>query len=141
MKKLFNEFREFINRGSVVDLAVGVMIGAAFKAIVDSLVNDVISPLLGIFGKNELADYVWNVGGVSIGWGSFVSAVINFLIMAFILMMLVKAINRVSRIGKKKEEAAAPAQPQTRQCPFCLEQIPAGATRCPHCTSELPKEE
>lgn len=141
MKKLFAEFRKFINRGSVVDLAVGVMIGAAFKAIVDSLVNDIISPLIGLFGENNLAEYAWTVGGVTVGWGAFVSAIINFIIMAFILMLIVKAMNRISKLGKKKEEPAAPAKPASKQCPFCLEEIPAGATRCPHCTSVLSEKE
>lgn len=134
MKKLFSEFKDFIKRGNVVDLAVGVMIGAAFKAIVDSLVADIISPVLGLFGTANLAELTATVGGVTFGYGAFITAIINFLLIAFVLLLIVKAINRATSLTRKKEE---PPAPSTKKCPFCKSDIAIDATRCPHCTSEL----
>ncbi len=137
MKKLFSEFRDFIRRGNVIDLAVGVMIGAAFKAIVDSLVADIISPVLGLFGTANLAELTASVGGVTFGYGAFITAIINFLLIAFVLLLIVKAINKASSLSRKKQED--PAAPSTKKCPFCKSDIAIDATRCPHCTSELGK--
>ena len=136
MKKLLNEFREFAMRGNVMDLAVGVIIGAAFQAIINSLVNDVISPLIGLFANTDLSYLVFTIGGVEIRYGAFLTAVINFIIMAFIIFMIVKAMNAVANLGKKKpqEEEAAPT---TKICPFCKSEIPVEAVGCPHCTSHL----
>lgn len=134
MKKLFSEFKDFIKRGNVIDLAVGVMIGAAFKAIVDSLVADIISPVLGLFGTANLAELTATVGGVTFGYGAFITAIINFLLIAFVLLLIVKAINRATSLTRKKEE---PPAPSTKKCPFCKSDIAIDATRCPHCTSEL----
>ena len=93
MKKLFSEFKAFIAKGSVIDLAVGVIIGAAFKGIVDSLVSDIISPLIGLIANTNFTDLVWQIGGVSIKYGSFITAIINFLLMAIVLFLIVKAIS------------------------------------------------
>lgn len=139
MKKLFSEFKEFISKGSVIDLAVGVIIGAAFKTIVDSLVGDIISPLIGLFADTNFSELAWQVGGVSIGYGAFITAVINFLIMALVLFLLVKAINATRTLGGRfrqgrPETAAAPTQ---KTCPFCKSKIAIDATRCPYCTSEV----
>ncbi|MBO6133282.1 MAG: large-conductance mechanosensitive channel protein MscL [Lachnospiraceae bacterium] len=113
MKSFINEFREFISQGNVMDMAVGVIIGAAFKAIVDSLVNDIIMPIVGIFvGKDSFSSLALSVGGANITYGNFISAVINFLILAFVLFTIIKAMNRMQEMLKKKnaaEEAAAPA--------------------------------
>lgn len=136
MKKLLHEFKEFALRGNVMDLAVGVIIGAAFQAIINSLVNDVISPLIGLFANTDLSYLAVTVGDVEIRYGSFLTAVINFVIMAVIIFLLVKAMNSLANFGKKKEPEAA-AAPATKQCPFCKSQIAAEATRCPHCTSQL----
>ena len=107
------EFRKFIARGNVMDMAVGVIIGAAFKSIVDSLVNDILMPFVGIFiGQDTFASLVFNVGGAQIAFGNFIQAIVNFLIMAFAVFCLMKAINRLYR---KKEEAASappPAPPE-----------------------------
>ena len=132
MKKIFNEFKEFINRGNVVDMAVGVIIGAAFKAIVDSVVNDLISPLIGIIFKKDFSNLVVTVFEAEIRYGAFIMAVINFFIVAAALFALIKVINLFHR---KKEEAPAPVT--TKVCPYCKSQIAIEATRCPHCTSEL----
>ena len=140
MKKLLAEFKTFINRGNVIDLAVGVMIGAAFKAIVDSLVGDIISPLLGLFGGNDLGALSATIAGVPVNYGAFISAIINFLMIAFVLMLFVKAVNKSRELAhrrKKAEEAAEEAT--TKKCPFCCSEIAIEATRCPHCTSELDK--
>ena len=139
MKKLFSEFKAFIAKGSVLDLAVGVIIGAAFKGIVDSLVNDIISPLIGLIADTNFTELVWQVGGVSIKYGSFITAIINFLLMAIVLFLIIKAISATRDFGGKlkKGETPAPAAPSEKTCPYCKSQIAIDATRCPHCTSEV----
>lgn len=139
MKKLVSEFKTFIAKGSVIDLAVGVIIGAAFKGIVDSLVGDIISPLIGLVADTNFTDLVWQIGGVSIGYGAFITAIINFLIMALVLFIIVKAINASRALGgkRKRGEQAAPAAPTEKTCPYCKMTIAIDATRCPHCTSEV----
>ncbi len=152
MKKILNEFKEFICRGNVLDMAVGVIIGAAFKSIIDSLVNDLIMPVISLLvgktdftnlfialdGKNYATLETAQAAGVAtFNYGNFISTVINFLLMAVVIFALVKAVNMVSKIGKKPE---APADPTTKECPFCRTEIAIGATRCPHCTSKLKEE-
>ena len=134
MKNFMNEFKKFICRGNVMDMAVGVIIGGAFTAIVTSLVNDVINPLLGIFGGMNFDQLVWNVNGAEIAYGKFITAVINFLIMALIIFVIVRTMNKLSDKYSKKEE---PAAPKTKKCPYCKSDIALDATRCPHCTSQL----
>ena len=134
MKKFLKEFKEFALKGNVFDLAVGVIIGAAFKDIVTSLTDNFINPILQLItagDKIEMAE-------VGVYASNFITAVINFIIMAFILFVMVKAINKMMSLGKKKEE---PAAPTTKKCPFCMSEIAIEATRCPHCTSEIPEEE
>ena len=138
MKKFLQEFREFAMHGNVLDMAVGVVIGAAFKAIVDSLVNDIISPLVGLLFKDNFSNLSITVGSVSIKYGSFINAVVNFLIVAFVLFIVIKAANKTTELRKKLEhQQDAPAAPTTKICPYCHTEIPIDATRCPHCTSEL----
>lgn len=139
MKKLFSEFKAFIAKGSVIDLAVGVIIGAAFKGIVDSLVSDIISPLIGLVADTNFTELVWQIGGVSIKYGSFITAIINFLLMAIVLFLIVKAISATRGLGGKlkKGETPAPVAPTEKTCPYCKSQIAIDATRCPHCTSEV----
>lgn len=136
MKKFFNEFKEFALRGNVMDLAVGVIIGAAFQAIVNSLVNDIISPLIGLIANTDFSDLYIPVGDVQIKYGAFITAIINFIIMAFVIFLLVKGLNKLSGLGKKKEEAA----PTTKKCPYCFTDIAIEATKCPNCTADLPKD-
>ena len=136
--KIVKEFKEFIMRGNVMDLAVGVIIGGAFGAIVTSLTDDIISPVLGIFGGMDFSSLVLNVNGAEIRYGAFITAIINFLIMALIIFLMVKGINKIMSIGKKKEEEP---EPTTKVCPCCFTEIDIRATRCPNCTSELPEEE
>lgn len=130
--KFMEEFKKFALRGNVMDMAVGVIIGGAFSGIVTSLTDNFINPIL-----NELtgaASYTWqDVGGFA---SSFLSAVVNFIIMAFILFCLMRGINKLLTIGKKPE---APAAPTTKKCPYCKTEIDIEATRCPHCTSQLEK--
>ena len=102
MKKIIGEFKEFIMRGNVLDLAVGVIIGGAFKTIVDSLTNDIISPILGLFGGLDFSSMVLSIGGVNLKYGSFITAIINFLIMAVVIFIFVKIVNSVISFGKKK---------------------------------------
>ena len=135
MKKAWNEFKTFAFKGNVMDMAVGVIIGAAFGAIVSSLVGDIISPLIGLLFKQDFSTLTATVNEVEIHYGAFIAAVINFLIVALVLFAVIKAFNKAGDLKKKPEEA--PAAPTTKVCPFCKTEIPIGATRCPHCTSEL----
>ena len=134
MKKFFNEFKEFAMRGNIMDMAVGIIVGAAFTAIVTSLVNDIISPIIGLLVKVDFSDLVLSIVGVDIKYGAFIMAIINFLIVAFALFMVIKAMNKAASLTKEPEEEAAPT---TKECPFCKTEIHIEATRCPHCTSEL----
>ncbi len=138
MKKFFSEFKEFVMRGNVMDLAVGVIIGGAFSAIVTSLTDDIISPLLGLIGGMDFSDLVIQIGDVQVRYGAFITAIINFLIMALVIFLMVKAINKAMSIGKKKEEEAAPT---TKKCPHCCEEVNINATKCPHCTGDIPAED
>ena len=132
IKKFFEEFKAFAMRGNVLDMAVGVVVGGAFTAIVTALVDDVINPLIGLFFKADFSDVVISLGGSSIKIGEFVNSVINFLIVAFVLFVVIKAVNA---LHKKPEEA--PKAPTTKVCPYCQSEISIKAVRCPHCTSKL----
>ncbi len=138
MGKLMSEFKEFVMRGNVMDLAVGVIIGGAFGSIVTSLCDDVIMPainyLIGtIAGIKDVEDMtkILNVGPIA--FGKFAAAIINFLIMAIIIFAMVKAVNKLSTVAKKPVEEA----PTTKECPFCCSEISIKATRCPQCTAIL----
>ncbi len=138
MKKFMEEFKAFISRGNVMDMAVGIIIGGAFTAIVTSLVNDIINPILGVFGGKDFSQLSIPLSGdAALNYGNFIAAVINFLIMAFIVFMMMKVMNGFAEKLKKKEEPAAPAAPTTKKCPYCMSEIAIEATRCPHCTSVL----
>ena len=128
MRKLINEFKEFALRGNVIDLAVGVIIGAAFQNIVSSLTDDIISPLIGLIAKTDFKDLVLTVFGVNIKYGSFITAVINFFIMAIVLFALIKLMNKAASLGKHEE---APAAPTTKKTPYPHCEIARDATHCP----------
>lgn len=140
MKKFLAEFKAFIAQGNVLDLAVGVIIGAAFKDIVTSLTDNILQPVINLLGAREVA------GSIQIGsdpnnllnYGAFISAVINFVIMAFVIFCIVKLVNKAMSIGKKEEPEVAPT---TKICPFCKSEISIDAVKCAHCASELPEEE
>ena len=130
MKKFIAEFKTFALHGNMMDMAVGVIIGGAFSNIVTSLTDNFINPILSLV--TGAATYtLQDVAGFA---SSFISALVNFLIMAFVLFCLLKAVNRLASIGRKEE---VPAAPTTKKCPYCLSEVPIGASRCPHCTSEL----
>lgn len=162
---MLKEFKEFAIKGNVVDLAVGVVIGGAFQKIVTSLVEDIIMPAISIFtGKIDFSDMVLTVGNSSIKYGNFITAIVNFLIIAFSIFLIVRYINklnkkeaqklkdfseslidkidkkgvikakRIEKEKKNKKETIA----ETKLCPYCLTEVKYKATRCPHCTSELP---
>jgi large conductance mechanosensitive channel len=127
---MLKEFREFAMRGNVMDLAVAVIIGGAFGKIVTSLVNDLLTPLIGlVMGGVNFSDLAIVVGGAEVRWGAFVQSIIDFIIIAFVIFLLVRSINRL-----KREE---PTTPTTKECPHCFTTIPLKASRCPNCTSEL----
>ena len=127
-------------QGNVMDMAVGIVIGAAFTAIVTSLVDDLINPIIGLFCGANFADLqaTFFDGAVTLKYGSFIMAVINFIIVALVLFCIIKAMNKANSI-KKKDEPEEEA-PTTKVCPFCKSEIDIDATRCPHCTSEQPAE-
>lgn len=135
MKKFIHEFKEFISRGNVMDMAVGIIIGGAFTSIVSSFVEDIINPILGLFGGVNFDKLSWNIlGEVTLNYGKFLTAVINFLIMALVLFIIIKAMNNAAAkfVSKKEEETVT-----TKVCPYCKSEIAIDATRCPHCTSVL----
>ena len=137
MKKFIEEFKAFALRGNVMDMAIGVIIGGTFTSIVTSLTDNLINPILGLFGGTDLSGFVLNIGGVELRYGAFITSIINFLIMAFVLFCLLKAVNKLTALGKKPE---APAEPTTKTCPFCCREIPIKAVKCAHCGSDQPKE-
>lgn len=159
---MLKEFKEFATKGNVMDLAIGVIIGGGFQKIVNSLVNDIIMPFVSIFtGKIDFNDLVLSFGNTSIKYGSFVTNVINFLIIAFSVFLMVRYLNKLNKTieekskefnkklekenkffkkKKKKKEESVPA-PTTKICPFCLSEINIKATRCPHCTSILEEKQ
>lgn len=154
---MFKEFKKFIMRGNMLDLAVGMIIGTAFNAIVTSLVNDMFMPLIGwivgdtdfsnlycILGhydgvKPETLAAAKELGLATFNYGNFITAIIHFLLMAIVVFLIVKGMNKLSEQGGKlkKKQPEKPAEPTTKICPFCQSEISIKATRCPHCTSEL----
>jgi len=145
--QMFKEFKEFAMRGNVLDMAVGIIIGAAFGKIISSLVNDVIMPPIGLLlGKVDFSNLFINLSGkdyasvaqakaagaATLNYGVFMNTIIDFVIVAFAIFLVIKQVNRFMR---KKE--APPAAPTTKDCPYCYSTIPIKATRCAHCTSEL----
>ena len=140
MKGFIKEFKEFINRGNVIDMAVGVIIGAAFKDIVTSLVENIINPIIGLFGGKNFDQYELVLfGEATLKYGAFITTVINFLIMALVIFCMIKI---VSAVTKKFEKPVVeePKAPTTKKCPYCMSEIAIEATRCPHCTSVLEEE-
>ena len=134
MKAFMKEFKEFISRGNVMDMAVGIIIGGAFTAIVTSLVEDIITPIIGMIGGFDFSGLVVTVNNSPIAVGNFINAIINFLLIAIVLFSIIKAVNKAASIAKKPEEEAAPT---TKICPFCKSESSIEATRCPHCTTHL----
>ena len=148
MKEFFNEFKKFAMRGNVMDMAVGIIIGAAFGKIVSSLVEDVIMPPIGwVLGNVDFSDLKLIIvqksaeaEEVAIKYGAFLNTVISFIIVAFAVFILIKAINTLqAKMLKEEADAEAAAAPTTKKCPYCCSDIAIEATRCPHCTSELKK--
>lgn len=153
MKKILKEFQEFAIQGNMVDMAVGIIIGAAFKDLVNSLVGDIIMPVISLFtGKLDFSNLFISLNGehyatlaaakeanaATVNYGLFITEIINFVIMAFVIFMIVRELNHLKKaLAKKEAEPAAPAAPTEKVCPYCRTKIDIHATRCPHCTSEL----
>lgn len=139
-KNFFNEFKTFAMRGNVMDMAVGIIIGAAFGKIVNSLVEDVIMPPIGwALGKVDFSNLVLKLNDdVAIKYGAFLNTVISFIIVAFAVFILIKAVNTLqAKMLKAEADAAANAAPTTKKCPYCCSEIAIEAKKCPHCTSDL----
>jgi large conductance mechanosensitive channel len=129
---MLKEFRDFAMRGNVMDLAVGVIIGGAFGKIVSSLVDDLLMPLIGLLvGGVDFSGLGLTVGSAQVKYGLFVQSIFDFIIIAFVIFLLVRTMNRLQKPAK------APADPATRECPYCFSTISVKATRCPNCTSQL----
>ncbi len=146
-KSFFGEFKKFITRGNVMDMAVGVIVGGAFTTIVSSLNNDILTPLLGIFGGTDFSNLSVPLGkneeAPVLTYGNFITAVINFLITAFVIFCLVKLLNKLNDGLSKLKKEEKVEKKKTKECPFCKSEIHIEATRCPHCTSlieEAPEE-
>ena len=141
MKKFLEEFKAFISKGNVLDLAVGVIIGGAFGSVVSGLTDNIIQPLLNCIGGAEVQGKIRLFGTENyLDYGAFISSIINFLIMALVVFLIVKSVNKISdaaqKLSKKDEQEETPA-PTTKVCPYCKSEIDIDATRCPHCTSQL----
>jgi len=130
MKKFMQEFKEFALRGNVMSLAVGMIIGAAFQEIVTSFTDNILSPIVGLFVGQNFDSLVWNVLGVTLRYGAFITSVVNFIILAFVVFLLVRAMNKILDAKDKVEESE-------HSCPFCKTTLSEGATRCSACTSIL----
>lgn len=144
MKKFLKEFGEFISKGNVLDLAVGVIIGSAFKDIVTSLTDNIIQPILDLVVKTDIGAKLQLKGDIYLNYGAFITSVINFVIMAFVIFLIIKTVRKAQEVGSKlikmpKEEVEEEA-PTTKICPFCKSEISIEAVRCPHCTSQLDTE-
>ena len=139
MKKLWDEFKKFAFKGNVVDLAVGMMIGSAFTAIVTALVNSVLMPILSLItGKVDFSEMKFQIGSTDVPYGEFLNAIFNFAAVAVCIFFLVKLINKLTSLRKKDEEPKK--EEPKRFCPYCFQEIHKDATRCPHCTSVLEKK-
>lgn len=138
MKKFLNEFKEFALKGNVMELAIAVIIGGAFQGIITAFTECFINPIINSIGGAKIGGHfeIFNTGQY-IEYGAFLTAIINFLIMAFVIFLMMKTINQLMAIGKKPE---APATPLTRKCPYCYGEIDIKATKCMHCTSDVPQE-
>ncbi len=154
---MLKEFKKFATKGNIMDLAVGVVIGGAFQSIINSLVNDIIMPAISmITGKVDFSDMMFTVGEVSIKYGNFITAIVNFLIIAFSIFLAITYMNKITKkmeaislgqvekinkkLGRTKKEEPAP-EPTVKICPFCYSEIPYKATKCAHCTSDIQVKE
>jgi len=133
MKKFMQEFKEFALRGNVISLAVGMIIGLAFQGVITSLTDNILSPIIGLFVRGNLDGLEWAVLGVTLRYGAFITSVLNFIILAFVVFIIVRGMNHLMA-ASDKEKAAEDA---THTCPFCRTVVDPAATRCPACTSEL----
>lgn len=137
MKKLLQEFKTFISRGNVLDMAVGVVIASSFTAIVNAAVSGLVTPIIGLFIPDTTSFAEWAPGGF--GVGAFINAVISFIVTAIVIFLVMKVVNAARDMRKKPEE---PEAPTTKTCPYCLsDDVKLGAVKCPHCGSDLPEEE
>ena len=137
MKGFFQEFKEFITKGNIMDMAVGIIMGTAFTAIVSSLVDDIISPLLGLIVGINFSDLKGTVGDVTFTYGNFIMAVINFFLIALVMFLLIKALMKFQAASDKARGIDRTETLATKECPYCKTEIALEATRCPNCTSDL----
>jgi large conductance mechanosensitive channel len=147
MRQFLQEFKEFALRGNVMNMAVGVIIGASFQGVVTSLTQNILSPIIGLFAKQNFDSLVLKFWNVEIKYGAFITSVANFFIMAFVIFLMVRAMNALRDLSdkKRKELLSPPSSPppsppplSVKKCPYCFSEIDIKATRCPHCTSQIP---
>ena len=136
MKKFLNEFKDFALKGNVMNLAVGVIIGAAFQSVVSSLTDNIISPIIGLFAGKNFDALQFEALGATITYGAFITSLIDFFIMALVVFIMVKSTQKMFSANKKQENAE-PEPPTTKKCAYCMSEIDIQATRCPMCTSNL----
>jgi large conductance mechanosensitive channel len=134
MRKFLQEFKAFTLKGNVINLAVGIIIGASFQNMVTSLTTNILSPIIGMFARQNFDSLAITILDVPITYGAFITSILNFVIMAFVVFLLVKIMNAILTYNKKDSDTETPI---TKKCPFCLSEINIKATRCPFCTSEL----
>jgi large conductance mechanosensitive channel len=146
MKQFLQEFKNFALKGNVMNMAVGVIIGASFQGVVTSLTQNILSPIIGLFAKQNFDSLVLKFWDVEIKYGAFITSVANFFIMAFVIFLMVRAMNAFRDLSDKKRKEflspppppPPPAPPSVKKCPYCFSEIDIKASRCPHCTSQIP---
>jgi len=134
MKNFLKEFKDFALKGNVLNLAVGVIIGAAFQGVVSSLTENILSPIIGLLTRQNFDSLMLEILGITLKYGAFITSIINFIIMAFVVFLIVRIMNKILTIGQERPKAPPPAK---KQCTYCFSEINIKATRCPACTSQL----
>ncbi|MBQ7580507.1 MAG: large conductance mechanosensitive channel protein MscL [Clostridia bacterium] len=141
--KFMKEFKEFIAQGNALNLAIGVIIGGAFGAIVNALIENIVNPIIACFGGTNIGfafEIIPNNEATKVDIGSFISAILNFIIIAFIVFCIMKSANKAKEVAAKRKKEEEEEAPTTKTCPFCKSEIDIEATKCPHCTSDIPEE-
>lgn len=142
--KFMKEFKEFLAQGNALNLAIGVIIGGAFSAIVTALIDNIVNPIIACFGGTNIDGFAFEIiannEATKVDIGSFISAILNFIIIAFVVFCIMKSANKAKAVAEKRKKEEEQEEPTTKTCPFCKSEIDIEATKCPHCTSDIPEE-